>query len=217
MASEKKLKTNVNKQTFWWSSENQNCALVLLKSIQFSVTLLPRMKEAVITALERFLREVVIDGWFWCQKVDEGKIGCCNYFATCRWSHQADNKSSISRKEEEEKNNRLKKRGKTWEKKQQQPVEEAPRQIIEEEVSRNNDATQHTWSWSRGKVMSQGANKLHRPFLANSIYSSDPISQMSINSCENQINDVVSAVPCMQSIFKSIFLFWIWLETKHTQ
>ena len=106
------------------------------------------MKEAVITALERFSREVVIDGWFWCQKVDEGKIGCCNYFATCRWSHQADNKSSISRKEEEEKNNRLKKRGKTWEKKQQQPVEEATGQIIEEEVSRNNDATQHTWAWS---------------------------------------------------------------------
>ena len=40
----------------------------------------------------------------------------------------------------------------------------------------------------RGKVMSQGANKLQRPFLANSIYSRDPLSKMSINSCENQIN-----------------------------
>ena len=40
----------------------------------------------------------------------------------------------------------------------------------------------------RGKVMSQGANKLQRPFLANSIYSRNPISKMSINSCENQIN-----------------------------
>ena len=39
-----------------------------------------------------------------------------------------------------------------------------------------------------GKVMSQGVNKLQRPFLANSIYSRDPISKMSINSCENQIN-----------------------------
>ena len=41
---------------------------------------------------------------------------------------------------------------------------------------------------SRGKVMSQGTNKLQRPFLANSIYSRNPISKMSINSCENQIN-----------------------------
>ena len=40
----------------------------------------------------------------------------------------------------------------------------------------------------RGKVMSQGANKPQRPFLANSIYSRNPISKMSINSCENQIN-----------------------------
>ena len=30
----------------------------------------------------------------------------------------------------------------------------------------------------RGKVKSQGANKLQRPFLANSIYCSDPISKM---------------------------------------
>ena len=41
---------------------------------------------------------------------------------------------------------------------------------------------------ARGKVMSRGANKLQRPFLANSIYSRNPISKMSINSCENQIN-----------------------------
>ena len=41
---------------------------------------------------------------------------------------------------------------------------------------------------TRGKVMSQGANKLQTPFLANSIYSRNPISKMSINSCENQIN-----------------------------
>ena len=41
---------------------------------------------------------------------------------------------------------------------------------------------------SRGKVMSQGANKLQTPFLANSIYSRNPISKMSINSCENRIN-----------------------------
>ena len=34
---------------------------------------------------------------------------------------------------------------------------------------------------SRGKVMSQEANKLQMPFLANSIYSRDPISKMSIN------------------------------------
>ena len=40
----------------------------------------------------------------------------------------------------------------------------------------------------RGKVMSQGANKLQRPFLANSIYSRHPISKMPINSCENRIN-----------------------------
>ena len=33
----------------------------------------------------------------------------------------------------------------------------------------------------RGKVMSQEANKLQMPFLANSIYSRDPISKMSIN------------------------------------
>ena len=44
------------------------------------------------------------------------------------------------------------------------------------------------WHGSRGKVMSQRVNKLQRPFLANSIYSRDPISKMSINSCENQIN-----------------------------
>ena len=31
---------------------------------------------------------------------------------------------------------------------------------------------------SRGKIKSQGANKLQRPFLANSIYCSDPISNM---------------------------------------
>ena len=37
-------------------------------------------------------------------------------------------------------------------------------------------------------VMSQGANKLQTPFLANSIYSRNPISKMSINSGENQIN-----------------------------
>ncbi len=37
-------------------------------------------------------------------------------------------------------------------------------------------------SWLvRGKVMSQEANKLQMPFLANSIYSRDPISKMSIN------------------------------------
>ena len=35
----------------------------------------------------------------------------------------------------------------------------------------------------RGKVMSQGANKLQEPFLANSIYSRSLISKMSINSC----------------------------------
>ena len=34
---------------------------------------------------------------------------------------------------------------------------------------------------NRGKVMSQEANKLQMPFLANSIYSRDPISKMSIN------------------------------------
>ena len=33
----------------------------------------------------------------------------------------------------------------------------------------------------RGKVMSQEANKLQMPFSANSIYSRDPISKMSIN------------------------------------
>jgi hypothetical protein len=33
----------------------------------------------------------------------------------------------------------------------------------------------------RGKVMSQEANKLQKAFLANSIYSRDPISKMSIN------------------------------------
>ena len=31
---------------------------------------------------------------------------------------------------------------------------------------------------ARGKVMSQGANKLQRPFLANSIYSRGPIQKM---------------------------------------
>ena len=30
---------------------------------------------------------------------------------------------------------------------------------------------------ARGKVMSRGANKLQRPFLANSIYSRNPISK----------------------------------------
>ena len=35
------------------------------------------------------------------------------------------------------------------------------------------------WVASRGKIMSQRANKLQRPFLANSIYCSDPISKMS--------------------------------------
>ena len=34
---------------------------------------------------------------------------------------------------------------------------------------------------SRGKVISQEANKVQMPFLANSIYSRDPISKMSIN------------------------------------
>jgi len=34
------------------------------------------------------------------------------------------------------------------------------------------------WCPDRGKVMSQGANTLQRPFLANSIYCSDPISKM---------------------------------------
>ena len=52
------------------------------------------------------------------------------------------------------------------------------------------------WIWEqlpRGKMMSQRANKLHRPFLANSIYCSDPISKLSkncsktwINSCRHQ-------------------------------
>jgi hypothetical protein len=40
----------------------------------------------------------------------------------------------------------------------------------------------------RGKVMSRGANKLHRPFLPIAIYSRDPRSKMPINSCENKIN-----------------------------
>ena len=46
----------------------------------------------------------------------------------------------------------------------------------------------HLWEVCRGKVMSQGANKLQEPFLANSIYSRSLISKMSINSCENRIN-----------------------------
>ena len=41
---------------------------------------------------------------------------------------------------------------------------------------------------ARGKVMSQGANKLQMPYLTFSIFSSGPISGESINSCENPIN-----------------------------
>ena len=40
----------------------------------------------------------------------------------------------------------------------------------------------------RGKVMSQGANKLQMPYLTFSIYSRGPISGKSINSCDNSIN-----------------------------
>ena len=47
---------------------------------------------------------------------------------------------------------------------------------------------ERSWTvWARGKVMSQGANKLQRPFLANSIYSRDPISKMSINVTKRNI------------------------------
>ena len=49
-------------------------------------------------------------------------------------------------------------------------------------------SAEHEGGPARGKVMSHGTNKLHSPFLANSIYSSDPISETSINSCETQIN-----------------------------
>ena len=41
-------------------------------------------------------------------------------------------------------------------------------------------------SWCRGKIMSQRANKLQTPFLANSIYCSDPILKMSKTAARHE-------------------------------
>ena len=46
--------------------------------------------------------------------------------------------------------------------------------------------TQYQASKYRGKIMSQRANKLQRPFLANSIYCSDPISKMSKTAARHE-------------------------------
>ena len=40
--------------------------------------------------------------------------------------------------------------------------------------------------YGRGKIMSQRANELQRPFLANSIYCSDPISKMSKTAARHE-------------------------------
>ena len=58
----------------------------------------------------------------------------------------------------------------------------------------------------RGKVMSHGTNKLHKPFLSNSIYSCDPISETSINSSQickfaNNVNKHLQALKPVPKAF----------------
>ena len=55
----------------------------------------------------------------------------------------------------------------------------------------------------RGKIMSQRANKLQRPFLANSIYCSDPISKMSKTAARHEYT-VAGTNTCAQ--------WHIWLD-----
>ena len=59
----------------------------------------------------------------------------------------------------------------------------------------------------RGKIMSQRAKKLQRPFLANSIYCSDPISKMLENSSETQINSCGHQNPGHNDVLKFPFSF----------
>ena len=40
--------------------------------------------------------------------------------------------------------------------------------------------------WTRGKIMSQRANKLQRPFLANSIYDINPTPKISTTAARHE-------------------------------
>ena len=52
--------------------------------------------------------------------------------------------------------------------------------------------------YRRGKIMSQRANKLQRPFLANSIFCSEPISKMSKTAARHE-KTVAGNKTCAQS------------------